>query len=98
MARLPAACQINESALIPPKGLRLGEDQRPDLGGLDLGLPDLAEPDLETAEIEPSVYTAAAEYRGQRIFSLQISEIDGFEEEPSSPAGDDSLVGDSNPR
>ena len=37
-------------------------------------------------------------YRGQRISSLQISEIDGFEEEPSSPTGDDSLIGDSNPR
>ena len=52
----------------------------------------------ETAEIEPYVYTIAAKYRGQRISSLQISEIDGFEEEPSSPTGDDSLIGDSNPR
>ena len=52
----------------------------------------------ETAEIEPSVYTVAAKYRGQRISSLQITEIDGFEEEPSSPTGDDSLMGDSNPR
>ena len=52
----------------------------------------------ETAEIEPGVYTIAAKYRSQRISSLQISEIDGFEEEPSSPTGDDSLMGDSNPR
>ena len=52
----------------------------------------------ETAEIEPSVYTVAAKYRDQRISSLQITEIDGFEEEPSSPTGDDSLMGDSNPR
>ena len=52
----------------------------------------------ETAEIEPSVYTVAAKYRGQRISFLQITEIDGFEEEPSSPTGDDSLMGDSNPR
>ena len=52
----------------------------------------------ETAEIEPGVYTIAAKYRSQRISSLQISEIDGFEEEPSSPTGDDSLIGDSNPR
>ena len=52
----------------------------------------------ETAEIEPSVYTVAAKYRGQRISSLQITEIDGLEEEPSSPTGDDSFMGDSNPR
>ena len=61
-------------------------------------LPELSKNRPLTVEFEPGVYTIAAKYHGQRISSLQISEIDGFEEEPSSPTGDDSLMGDSNPR
>ena len=36
--------------------------------------------------------------RDCELFCVSISEIDGLEEEPSIPAGEDSFVGDSNLR